>query len=270
LTHFKNSLKPSLWLTTLLLAVAVAGCNSSVVGGLAPVSAHAPSFTTLSLPAKPQDPVNLGMAGSFAILTKTGVTDVYASAINGDVGASPITGAAIGLSCPEVMTGVIYSVDAAGPPCEVTNATLLTSAVSDMQTAYTDAAGRKNPDFIDLGAGEIGGRTLPPGLYKWNTGLSITTDVTLNGGPTDIWILQIAGTTTQANGAKVTLTGGALPKNIFWQSAGAVTIGTTAHFEGVMLSQTMIALKTGATANARLLAQTAVTLEKNSVTQPAL
>jgi len=89
-----------------------------------------------------QAPVNLGTAGTFAILTKSGVTDVYASAINGNVGASPITGAAIGLECPEVMTGTIYSVDAAGPACKVTDATLLTTAVGDMETAYTDAAGR--------------------------------------------------------------------------------------------------------------------------------
>ena len=193
-----------------------------------------------------QAPVNLGTAGTFAILTKSGVTDVYASAINGNVGASPITGAAIGLECPEVMTGTIYSVDAAGPACKVTDATLLTTAVGDMETAYTDAAGRTFPDFIDLGAGEIGGLTLLPGLYKWNTGVSISTDVTLSGGPNDVWIFQIAGTIDQASAKNVTLTGGAQAKNVFWQSAGAVTIGTTAHFEGTILAKTMIAMKTHA------------------------
>jgi hypothetical protein len=228
------------------------------------------SFTTTLVATIRQAPVSLGNAGTFAILTKTGVTNVYASAINGSVGASPITGAAIGLTCAELKTGLIYSVDAAGPlPCQITNAKYLTSAIGDMELAYTDAAGRKSPDFSERGSGEIGGLTLAPGLYKWSTPVSISTSVTLSGGPTDVWIFQIAGTLTQSNGTSVTLKGGALPKNIFWQSAGAVSIGTTAHFEGVILAKTMIAVKTGASANSRLLAQTAVTLQKNAITQPA-
>jgi hypothetical protein len=216
-----------------------------------------------------QAPVELGTAGTFAILTKSGVTDVYASAINGNVGASPITGAAIGLECPEVQTGTIYSVDTAGPPCEVTDPTFLTTAVGDMGTAYNDAAGRTSPDFVNLGAGEIGGLTLEPGLYTWDTDVSISTDVVLSGGPNDVWIFQIAGTLDQAAAKNVTLAGGAQAKNVFWQAAGAVSIGTTAHFEGTILAQTMIAMKTGASTNGRLLAQTAVTLDQNSVTQPA-
>jgi len=214
-------------------------------------------------------PVSLGSAGKFTILSKTGITDVYASAIKGNVGTSPITGAALLLSCSEV-TGTIYTVDAAGPlPCVVTDATGLTAAVLDMGTAYDDAAGRVSPNFTELGAGEVGGLTLRPGLYKWGTGLLITTDVTLSGGPNDVWIFQVAGTLDQANATRVTLAGGALAKNIFWQVAGAVTIGTTAHFEGVVLAKTLIAANTGASINGRLLAQTAVTLQMNAITQPA-
>ena len=184
-------------------------------------------------------------------------------------GSSPITGAAILLRCTEV-TGTIYSVDAAGPlPCRVTDATRMTAVVGDMELTYTDAAGRPSPDFTGLGAGEIGGLTLRPGLYKWGTGVLITHDVTLTGGPNDVWIFQIAGTLREANGVRVTLAGGARAKNIFWQVAGSVTLGTTAHFEGVVLSKTLIAANTGASVNGRLLAQTAVTLQMNAVTQPA-
>ena len=215
-------------------------------------------------------PVKLGSAGTFALLSKTGITDVYASVINGDVGASPITGAAIGLTCGEVASGILYTVDAAGPlPCSVTAATLLTSAVSDMETAYTDAAGRVLPDFINLGTGEIGGKTLTPGLYKWGTNVSISKDVTLSGGPNDVWIFQVSGGIEQASATRVNLIGGALAKNVFWQSAGVVSIGTTAHFEGVVLAKTLVAVKTGASVNGRLLAQTAGTLQKNKITQPA-
>ena len=238
-------------------------------GGVAMANPIAWGFTTSAVMLTGQTAVSLGSAGTFAILSKSGITDVFASAINGDVGASPITGAAIHLTCAEVMTGRVYSVNAAGPlPCRVTAPTLLTKAVGDMQTAYTDAAGRTLPNFIDLGAGQIGGLTLVPGLYKWNTGVLISTDVTLSGGKNDVWIFQIAGTLTQSNAAKMILKGGARSKNIFWQASGGVVIGTTAHSEGVILAKTKIAMKTGASANSRLFAQTAVTLQQNTVTQP--
>lgn len=212
--------------------------------------------------------VDLGVAGNFVILSKSGITNVYKSTITGDVGSSPITGAAILVTCAEV-SGTIYSVDAAGPlPCRVTNATRLTTAVSNMQTAYTDAAGRSNPDFVNLGAGNIGGKTLTPGLYKWTSAVIIPTDVTISGGPTDVWIFQVAGTLNMSSAVRITLAGGALAKNIFWQTSGAVTLGTTSHFEGNILSQTGINMQTGATINGRMLAQTAVTLQMNTVTQP--
>src|ERR1039457_460949 len=95
-------------------------------------------------------PVNLRSAGDFVILTKAGITDVPTSAVTGDVGTSPITGAADLLKCTEV-TGMVVSANAAGPlPCSMKNPTRLTAAVLDMQTAYTDAAGRSNPDFTEL------------------------------------------------------------------------------------------------------------------------
>lgn len=211
--------------------------------------------------------VNMGLAGEFVILSKTGITDVYKSTVKGDVGSSPITGAAILLKCDEV-TGTIYSVDAAGPACKVTNASRLTTAVKNMQTAYTDAAGRSNPNFMNLGAGNIGGKTLKAGLYKFTTAVIIPTNITISGSSTDVWIFQIAGTLKMSSAVRITLAGGALAKNIFWQTSGAVTLGTTSHFEGNILSQTGINLQTGASINGRMLAQTAVTLQQNAVTQP--
>lgn len=212
--------------------------------------------------------VNLGVSGDFAILSKTGITDVYKSDVTGDVGASPITGAAILLKCSEVV-GTIYSVNAAGPlPCRITNATRLGTAVLDMQAAYTDAAGRVNPDFLNLGAGNIGGKTLTPGLYKWSTSLNIPTDITISGSPTDVWIFQVAGTLKMSSAVRITLQGGAMAKNIFWVISGAVTLGTTTHFEGTILGQTGINMQTGASINGRMLAQTAVTLQMNTVVKP--
>ncbi|MBU0730186.1 MAG: DUF3494 domain-containing protein [Proteobacteria bacterium] len=239
-----------------------------ILGSFVAVSA---SVATAKGPKGPKGPmpVSLGAAETFAILSKSGITNVYRSAIVGDVGTSPITGAALLLTCTEV-SGDIYTVDAAGPlPCAVEDATFLTYAVEDMESAYDDAAGRSSPSFTELGAGEIGGLTLAPGLYKWSTDLLITTDVRLSGGPNDVWIFQVAGTLNQANSTRVKLAKGAQAKNIFWQVAGAVTLGTNAHFEGIVLGKTMIAVNTGTSVNGRLLAQTAVTLQMNAITEPA-
>jgi len=262
-TPAASALNPN---TSYTVTVTTAAKNADGVAMAHPITWR---FTTNAIPLTGQTPVALGEAGIFAILTKSGVTDVFPSAITGDVGASPITGAAIHVTCAEMVTGTIYSVNAAGPlPCRVTDPTLLTTAVANMQTAYTNAAGRTNPNFVNLGAGQIGGLTLVPGLYKWTTGVLISTDVTLSGGANDVWIFQIAGTLIQASATKMILAGGARSKNIFWQASGGVAIGTTAHAEGVILGKTLIALKTGASANGRLLAQTAVTLQQNAVTQP--
>ena len=212
-------------------------------------------------------PVALGLAGDFVILSKTGITDVPSCAITGNVGTSPITGAAIGLSCAEV-NGIIYTVNAAGPACRIQDASRLTVAVGDMQTAYSDAAGRTLPDFTELGAGDISGMTLVPGLYKWSSSVEVTGGVTLSGGAGDIWIFQVGGDLSAASGAIVSLSGGAQAKNIFWQVAGQTTLHTTAQFKGIILCQTLIAMNTGASLNGRAMAQTAVTLEKNAVTAP--
>ncbi len=251
------------------------------VAGTAMPSPVAWSFTTNAVARIGQAPVNLLTAGNFVILTKTGITNVHTSAITGNIGASPITAAAMdSVFCSEI-AGTIFGVDAAytgsgavtcfagNPP--VANKTSVDNAVLDMATAFNDAKGRTTPDFVDLGAGSIGGLTLAPGLYKWNTGVLIATDVTITGGPDDVWIFQVAGDITQSNGIKVTLAGGALAKNIFWQVDGGtgVAIGTTAQMNGVILAVKAITLATGAVANGRLLAQTAVTLQQSTVAQPA-
>jgi len=243
--------------------------NKSTAGGEQDSSLSSNMLTAKkSTAGRELEVVNLGIAGDFVILSKTGITDVYKSSVVGDVGTSPITGAALLLKCNEV-TGTIYTVDAAGPlPCAVANATRLGVAVLDMQAAYTDATGRSNPDFLNLGAGNIGGSTLTPGLYKWTSDLVIPTDVTISGTPTDIFIFQVAGTLDMSSAVNFTLTGGAQAKNIFWVTSGAVTLGTTSHFEGNILSMTGINLQTAASINGRMLAQTAVTLQKNTVVKP--
>jgi len=261
----------------LFLVGLMSSCSNELDSSLASKgSAHdntgtaSTSQSTQSSPQKQSSlkPVDLGVTANFAILSKTGITDVYKTSITGNIGSSPITGAAILVSCAEVK-GTIYTVDAAGPlPFSVTSPSMLTTAISNMQTAYTDAAGRVNPDFLNLGAGNIGGKTLTPGLYKWTSNLVIPTDITISGKATDVFIFQVAGTLKMSSAVKIILKGGVLAKNIFWQTSGATTLGTTTHFEGNILSQTGINLQTGASINGRLLAQTSVTLQMNTVVIP--
>lgn len=243
MTRFTHSATKRRWMPAVLAVVAL----TVLGGGVSATGTAVASTPVLSV----QPVVELGTAATFAILSETGVTDVPASAVNGNVGASPITGAAIHLTCPEVQTGLVYTVDAAGPACKTTDATFLNTVVGDMGIAYANSAERNQPDQIDLGAGEIGGLSLLPGLYKWNTGVTINSDVTLSGGPNDVYVMQIAGNLSEASAKQVTLIGGLQAKNVFWQTAGAASIGTTAHFEGTILAKSLIAMKTGASINGR-------------------
>ncbi|MDD8018084.1 MAG: ice-binding family protein [Bacteroidota bacterium] len=237
-----------------------------IVALIVPAAAKSQSF-----PAS----VNLGTAGNFAILAKTGISTTGVTAITGDIGVSPaaatfatgfglIMDASGTFSVSSLVVGDIYAADYTPP-----TPTKMTTAVSDMETAYTDAAGRTLPDYTELYTGDLTGQTLTHGLYKWGTGVLISAGgVTISGTATDIWIFQIAQNLTVADGAIITLSGGALASNIFWQVAGQVTFGTTAAMKGIILCQTAIAMNTGATLNGRALAQTAVTLDANTVTRP--
>ena len=274
MNRFDSSFKPRTLFMALLLAATVAGCGGGGGGGgaaPAPGAGGTPTApgagTGVGGAGQGPAPVNLGAAGAYVILAESAITNVPASAVTGNVGLSPATGAGIGLTCVEV-TGVVHSVDAAGPlPCVVTNPVGLTAAIGAKGIAYTDAQSRA-ADYTELGAGNIGGLTLGPATYKWGTGVLIPSNVTLTGGPNDVWIFQIAQGLTVSSGVQIILAGGALPQNIFWATFAAADIDTTVQFKGVILSQTAVALKTGSSIDGRLYAGTAVTLQQNRVTQP--
>lgn len=218
------------------------------------------------------DAVNLGASANYVVLAKTAINNSSTSTIIGDLGLSPaatsyVTGLALtnatGYATSAQITGKVYAADMADP-----TPVNLTTAVENMITAYNDAAGRPSPDFIELATGNIGGKTLSPGLYKWTSSVTIPSSITISGTASDVWIFQIAGDLNMSAGINMTLEGGAQAKNIFWQVAGEATFGTTSHFEGNLLSMTGITLQTGATMTGRALAQTAVILDGSSVTKP--
>jgi len=218
-------------------------------------------------------PVALGTAENYVILAKSALSTVPTSAVTGNVGVSPaaasyITGFSLTADATNAfatslqVTGKVYAADYAMPtPSE------MTTAIGDMELAFTDAAGRA-ADVTELGAGDIGGMTLAPGVYRWGTGLLIPDDVTLEGRSTGVWIFQVAEDLTVSSATSVVLSGGASAENVFWQVSGRVSLGSTAHFEGIVLSRTAITLATGASLNGRLLAQTAVSLDGNAVVEP--
>lgn len=216
-------------------------------------------------------PVALGTAAHYAILSKTGISTTGTTSIIGNMGVSPaagtyITGFGLTLSSTgryatsSLVTGRIYAANYHAP-----TPSKLTTAIGDMQTAYTNAAGRTSPTATNLGAGNIGGMTIGPGLYKWSTGVTIPSTLTLKGGPNSVWIFQISGTLNLASNVNIVLQGGAQAKNVFWQVAGKTTLGSTSTMKGVILDKTAIIMKSGATLDGRALAQTAVTLIADTV-----
>ena len=240
-----------------MIGMAVALCVMTAMGGF------------------PELPLVLGTAGDFVILAKTGITTDPASGVTGDMGVSPIAASAITgfslvmdstftFSTSAQVTGKIYASDYLDPtPAK------MTTAISDMGTAYVNAAGRSGPDTTEFMSGDISGQTITPGLHKWSTSVLINTDVWLDaqGDADAIFIFQISGDLTMASSQEVILMGGAQAKNIFWQvegNAGAV-IGTYSHFEGILLTAKKIDVLTGASFNGKLLAQTAVNLQGNTI-----
>jgi len=233
-----------------------------------PLLVASPSYADVGY-ANPT-PINLGTAGDFVILAKTGITTTATSSITGDIGVSPaaatlITGFGLVLdgtgtfSTSSQVTGKVYAANYS--PSTPAN---MTAAVSAMEAAYTDASGRL-ADITGVGAGGLGGLDLGRGIYKWTTPVTIATDLTLTGGPDDVWIFEIAGTLDVGTDTKVILSGGAQADNIFWAVAGVTTLFPRSEFKGNILDQTLIAMQNGATLDGRALAQTAVTLIGNTI-----
>jgi len=218
------------------------------------------------------DGVPLGSAGRYVILAKTAIANVPTSTVTGDLGLSPAAASYItGLDLTRAgtkwtsaqVTGDVFAADN-DPPTP----TDLTTAITDMEGAYTDAAGRPDPDFTNLGGGAIGGLTLVPGLYRWTTAVTIPTDVTLSGEADAVWIFQITGDLEMAAAQQMILAGGARATNVVWQVAGTVDFGSASHAEGTFMSQSGITLGTGASLNGRLFAQTSVDIAGAVVTTP--
>ncbi len=240
----------------------IAGCkkDDAIVG---PTPIVIPIQTTV------QATINLRSTAGFAILAGSLISNVPTSAITGDIGLSPAARSFItGFGLTEV-TGNIYAADDVSP---VGTPAMLTAAKGDLTTAYNDAAGRTSTDMVLL-AGNLGGLTLTPGLYKSSGSLEISSgDLTFDakGNANAVFIIQIASTLNTTSGRQIILSGGAKASNIFWQVGTSATLGTTSVFKGTIMADQSIALNTGAIVEGRLLARiAAVTLKGNTLVKPA-
>jgi len=199
---------------------------------------------------------------TFGVLAGSTVTNSGPTVITGNLGVSPgtaitgITGIAPG--GPGTVIGTIHSADAfAG------------LAQSELTAAYNAAAGAA---VTATKAGDLGGQTLPPGVYMSTSTLGITGTLTLDAGgnPNAQFIFQIASALTTATSSSVVLINGANAANVFWQIGSSATLGTTSAFAGNILALSSISLGTGAVLQGRALARNgAVTLLSNPVTSPA-
>jgi hypothetical protein len=231
---------------------------------------------SLSVAAAVAPPVQLGTASNYAILAKDGISTVTDCNIFGDVAANntraAITGFSLSLdpggqwSTSSQINGKAYAINDAAP-----TSSELTTAVSDMETAYNDAAGRPNRirARTNLGAvdGVISGEILTPGVYTFDVNIIFSTDITFQGGENDVFIMQTTQNLVQAAGTKVTLLGGAKAKNIFWQVAGTASVGATSTLQGILLVKKDVLLATGSYLNGRVLSQTACDLQEAMITE---
>jgi hypothetical protein len=223
--------------------------------------------------------VLIGTAVNYRILAKSGISSI-SSEITGDIGVSPIAATAITgfllsadaggqFSTSTQVTGEVYAADYGGPT-EVA----LTTAVSDMQTAYTNAAGRPNADDerINLGDGVLGGvgfgdaaTPLTTGVYTFGSSVTINATIYFEGSASDIFIIQIAGDLLQVANTTVTLEAGALAENIFWQVAGEAEVKANAHMEGILLVKTAVTFEANSSLKGRVLTQTRCDLDQATI-----
>jgi hypothetical protein len=259
---FKNLLA----ILTVTSIVFVAGCKKDDVQDLPNQNTNVITLQTVIQPT-----INTRSTSDFVVLAGSLISNIPTSAITGNIGLSPAAGSEITGFGDKEITGTIYTVDATGPAGSVADATGLTAAKGDLTTAYNEAAGRVSTDMVLL-AGNIGGLTLTPGLYKSSGSLEISSgDLTFDalGDANAVFIIQIASSLNTTSGRKVFLKGGALASNIFWQVGTSATLGTTSVFKGTIMADQSISMNSGASIEGRLFTRiAAITLNSNTIVKP--
>lgn len=239
-----------------LITMLFVACKKDSTTGPGPTTPPATGNNqNIPLQSTNQPTVYMGSSSTLAILAGSAISNTGATHITGDMGLSP--GTSIGGFPPGILVGTQHI-----------NDTTANQAKLDLTAAYNDAAGRTATDIVTI-AGNIGGLTLTPGLYKSTSSLAVSSgDVTFDakGNPNAVFIIQIASTLTTTPGRKVILSGGALASNIFWQVGTSATFGTTSVFKGTVMAMQSITFNTGATLDGRALARNgAIVMAGNTI-----
>jgi hypothetical protein len=261
----------------LLSVVALAACSATPGASGTSASGKNSKADYGTLGAGPA-PVNLNSLTNYTILAETGITAGAGDIITGNIGndatyaqmtgftLTPATPVSSTVSATSILvSGLVFASDypSGGTPV------MLTTGAADLLSAYNDAVGRVNPDFLNTNNGtatDIGGMTLTPGLYKWTTGVTFSSSIILNGGPNDVWIFQIGGVLSTATaGVQVILAGGAQAKNVFWAPISCTLNGASTQLQGIVLSATTVTMVANCSIIGNLYAQTAVTMGANDI-----
>jgi len=207
----------------------------------------------------------LGTAGNYSVMAATAISNTGPTVVNGNLAISPSGSSSVTGFLPGVVTGQM----------DVANANAVL-AQTDLVTAYNDAAAEITT--VNLTGTELGGLTLTPGVYTFDSSAQLTGTLTLDGqGSTNaVFIFQIGSTLTTASASHVELINGAGGCAVFWQVASSATLGTTTDFQGTIMAMTSITMTTGATIGVggignggRALARTgALTLDTNVIIPP--
>lgn len=200
---------------------------------------------------------DLGSAASFVGLASSTLTNTGPGVFVGNVGTSPGT-SVTGFPPGTIRRGAIYR---GGP--------VAAQAQSDATLAYNALKGQ--PCTVDLTGKDLGGRTLTPGVYCFNTSAQLTGDVVLDalGDPLAVWVFQIGSTLTSASASSVAMINGCQAHNVFWQVGSSATLGTGTRFHGNILADASITLNTGASLMGRAVALNgAVTMNTNGAPTP--
>lgn len=212
----------------------------------------------VALPGNAQaavSPVPLGTAESFVVLGGSAVSNTGPTTLRGDLGLYP--GSDISGTSTLTVTGTNHGGDA-----------VTQGAKTDLVTAYNATAGKGPTAPI---TGDLGGKTLKPGVYNNASAIGLTGALTLDaaGDPNAVFVFQAGSALTTASGSRVNLRNGARSCNVFWQIGSSATLGTGSTFVGTVMAMSSITVTTGTTVVGRVLARNAaVTLDTANIIRP--
>jgi len=204
--------------------------------------------------------ISLGSAESFAVLGSTTVTSSGQTALFGDLGV--YSGTAI--------TGFYGTTTNDGPGTFIGTShegdAVAGQAQADALTAYNALTTLVSTQ--DLTGQDLGGLTLSPGVYNFDTTSQLTGTLTLDG--VGDYVFNIGSTLTTAESASISFINGADPVNdVFWRVGTSTTLGAGTMFGGTIIADQSNTLNTGARVDGRVIAlKGAVTLDTNFIAVP--